>query len=132
MECYGGFGPWMAYNEYCWEVESETSNEGSIGRLSYDPQNSYSTEEIIEELATLLTAGRLNDESKQIIKDHFDNAADDGYGLRLAQQLIVSTPEFHSTDLLQFSGEKRPPPQPPQTSSNPYKAVVYILLEGGK
>lgn len=52
--------------------------------------------------------------------------------LRLAQQLVVVTPEFHSTSLIQFSGMKREVPEPPLPSNRPYKAVVYILLAGGK
>lgn len=133
MECFSGFGPWIEFNDRCW-LETEFTSDYSAGRLSFEPQNSHTrTEEIVDELATLLTAGRLNDESRKMIKDHFESAANDGYGLRLAQQLIVSTPEFHSTNnILKFSGEKRPPSQPPQTSSKPYKAVVYLLLNGGK
>lgn len=98
VECFSGFGPWIEFNDRCW-LETEFTSDYSAGRLSFEPQNSHTrTEEIVDELATLLTAGRLNDESRKMIKDHFESAANDGYGLRLAQQLIVSTPEFHSTN----------------------------------
>jgi uncharacterized protein (DUF1501 family) len=48
-----------------------------------------------------------------------------------AQQLIVLSPEFHATNTVRQTGVLRPEPQAPVPSSNPYKAIVYILLDGG-
>jgi uncharacterized protein (DUF1501 family) len=48
-----------------------------------------------------------------------------------AQQLIMLTPEFHATNIARKSGSSRPEPESPKPSTKPYKAVVYVLLDGG-
>ena len=48
-----------------------------------------------------------------------------------AQQLIVAAPEFHITNVVRKTGNPRPALQAPPPSVNSYKAVVYVLLDGG-
>merc|ERR1719203_1460610 len=78
----------------------------------------------------LLTAGRLSTESRNLIANEMAGTADDAAALRLAQQLIVVSPEFHSTNAVKFTGEDRLPPPPAKPPSNPFKAVVYLFLPG--
>eukprot|EP00594_Rhizosolenia_setigera_P003160 CAMPEP_0178954736 /NCGR_PEP_ID=MMETSP0789-20121207/9173_1 /TAXON_ID=3005 /ORGANISM="Rhizosolenia setigera, Strain CCMP 1694" /LENGTH=466 /DNA_ID=CAMNT_0020636205 /DNA_START=437 /DNA_END=1833 /DNA_ORIENTATION=+ len=124
--CYGGFAPHRG-GTWC----TEDNYERAWGKLMYAPDDTLTSEEIIDELATLLTAGRLNSESRKIIQEHYDSAADPGAALRLAQQLITVSPEFHSTSLMQFNGQARKTVDPPLPSDRPYKSVVFILLVGG-
>jgi len=90
----------------------------------------YSTA-VVDELATLLTAGRLSTESRNVIREAYDEAGSADEGLRIAQQLILSTSEFHSTNPVKTDGEARDPFEFPSVSDNPYKAVVYMMFSGG-
>lgn len=51
--------------------------------------------------------------------------------LRLAQQLIVTTPEFHTTNVVKRTGDSRPDPLLPEPMGVDYKAIVYVLFAGG-
>jgi len=51
--------------------------------------------------------------------------------LLLSQQLILTTPEFHTTNLVRKTGLERVVPAPPPMSNNTYKAIVYVLFGGG-
>jgi len=53
-------------------------------------------------------------------------------GMRLAQQLIVSTPEFHVSGSVPLTTSNPRPETPrPEAPEQPYKAVVQIFLTGG-
>jgi len=89
-----------------------------VGSLTAEEQAS----EVISDLATILTSGRLAADSREIIKAAYiaklnevdsngvpiDDAA--GMALRLAQQLIVTTPELHTTNVVKRTGDSRPDP----------------------
>eukprot|EP00804_Cyclotella_cryptica_P009369 CCRYP_018076-RB/>CCRYP_018076-RB protein AED:0.03 eAED:0.03 QI:374/1/1/1/0.94/0.9/20/617/4181 len=135
--CNGGFG------------NSRTScREGNfVGANAYlsfsRPFNSETTspddhaEALISELSTLLTSGRLSTANKQVIKDAYleellsPSGGNADSALRLAQQLIVTAPEFHTTNSAKLSGKVRNLPEPPQTFGSTYKAIVYVLFAGG-
>ena len=51
--------------------------------------------------------------------------------LRVAQQLFVAAPEFHSTNLIRKSGKARLPKPQPLPSPESYKAIVFVMLFGG-
>lgn len=129
--CHGGFGRNILGQPWCGWAK-ETNDDYALGRLTYSASDPSNSEEVIDELATLLTAGRLNNESREIIRQLYDSVADPSAAMRLAQQLIAVTPEFHSTNLVKFSGKKRVTTEPPQPSNRSYKGVVYIYLNGGK
>ena len=101
------------------------------GNLTYSPTDPADANATVDELATLLTAGRLNPESRRIITEEYSKQSDPESGLRIAQQLVLSSPEFHSTNMVQFSGEKRPVPEPSAPTTRPYKHVTYLFLNGG-
>jgi uncharacterized protein (DUF1501 family) len=104
----------------------------SFGYLTYSPSGT-TVDDVIDELALLLTASRLSDDNKAIIKaailDEFPT--DPAKAIRVAQQLVASTAEFHSTNLVRRSGLARDIPEEKPTSEEPYKAVVYLMFEGG-
>ena len=125
--CFGGFG---GFEAWC-GLEDEGGRNLAWGEITLTPENINDNESVVNELATLLTAGRLNSQSRDIIKNEIAGIPDADARFRLAQQLVVISPEFHSTNLVQFTGVDRAPPDEVQPSSRPYKAVVYFLAAGG-
>src|SRR6056300_1750583 len=89
---------------------------------------------VVEELSLILTAGRLNPDSKDIITNAYATklpVSGDAAAHRLALQLILTTPEFHTSQIAIPSGLARPEPAQPSASGVPYKAVVMTMLAGG-
>ena len=82
---------------------------------------------MLDELSLLLTSSRLSSTNRAIIKANVEKFSDGdkAKALRIAQQLIAATPEFHSTNLAngmtgiprQISGYTTPP-------RHQYKVVV--------
>jgi uncharacterized protein (DUF1501 family) len=105
-------------------------NSKSFGRLTYAP-SSRSAEDLTNELATLMTAGRLSAESRQTIQQIIETEDDPDLAVVMAQSLIATSPEFHSTNIVRRTETPRPISTPPQRSTQGYKAVVYVLLAGG-
>ncbi len=112
-------------------VEGDYSN--AAARLSF-ARPSTSAEDIVEELDMLLTNGRLSVENKQLIFNEYKKkllTEGETAALRMAQQLIVSSPEFHTSNVVRPSGSPRSIPGSPQPKGVPYKAIVYLMLAGG-
>ena len=121
--CDGGFG--TAWN----------CNEGDFSRstayLSFSMPGAEA-DAVVSKLSTLLTSGRLSAENKQVIIDAYNEKLPDAdAALRLAQQLILTSPEFHSTNTVKLSGNVRGQPELPEPSGVPYKAIVYVMFGGG-
>mmetsp|Transcript_19333 Transcript_19333/g.27328 ORF Transcript_19333/g.27328 Transcript_19333/m.27328 type:complete len:1758 (+) Transcript_19333:76-5349(+) len=109
---------------------TEGNNLKRFGYIDFLPTNS----DVVDELATLLTSGRLSAENRRIVKNAYDdvknsNGADQA--LRVAQQLIASSAEFHSTNVVEKNGRAIGPAPAPVSSVESYKAVVYLFLSGG-
>ncbi len=108
----------------------------SSGYFSYDSPSPHDSNEVIDELCTLLTAGRMSVTNRRIVRDAYSHtyttSNDRAYALQIAQQLILVSAEFHSTSLTKnlpikreldsFVGKK---------TCNKYKAVVHLILQGG-
>jgi hypothetical protein len=109
----------------------------SFGYLGYSASDSSDSDVVVvDELATLITSGRLSPENREIIANAYEDvcgATNAGAALRVAQELISTSPELHSTSL----NRKSTPAQPrqvytdPTPSNDPYKAIVYVHLFGG-
>ena len=104
------------------------------GYLEYSPGDDFNGSQVIEEMALLLSGGRLNSHTKTIITNAYNeeqsnNGADNA--LKVAQKLLISTPEFHSTNVFESINVARTEPPLPQPSETSYKAIVYLNLEGG-
>ncbi len=87
--------------------------------------------QLVDDLATLLTAGRLSQEHRSMITDAYDKAGSANDGLKTAQELILSSSEFHTTNNVKPTAQKREEVNFPEPGSKPYRAVVYIMLNGG-
>lgn len=130
--CYSGFGETILW--WCEGLEWYYNNdeyETNFGRLQYGPTNASNAASVVNELSLLLTGGRLNDESKNIIKNAFQSESNVGDGLRIAQKLITSTPEYHSSSTFTVKPfANRPTVTNPTSSSSPYKAVsIYNFYD---
>ncbi len=86
---------------------------------------------VVDELATLLTSGRLSAESRRLIRDAYDKAGSGNDGLRIAQEMILTSSEFHTTNPVNHLDEPRAVQAFPEPTGKPYKALVYLLLNGG-
>ena len=117
----------------CPTTEGDTSY--SPNKISYWPSSTSSVDAILDELALLMTAGRLSSKSRSLIKpivSAFFNSGDIAKAVRAAQQLIWSSPEVHATSIPRIgdsprliSGYETP------VDPNSYKAVVVLMLLGG-
>ena len=102
----------------------------SRGALYFIPKSSDATG-IVDELALLLTGGRLSSNSREVVKLAYGQTSGADKKLRMAMKLVMTAPEFHTTGIFKSINEARPePPQPPEPSF-PYRALVYVNLDGG-
>lgn len=123
-ECYSGFGERTTWA--CQGLESyfDTSNDQySRGSLQFSPSNPSDASSVVDELVMLLTAGRLNDASRDLIINAYQSASSTSVGLDTVQKLIASTPEFHSTNVVDVTSNERPEMEAPVPTGNRYKAV---------
>lgn len=94
-----------------------------------------SAEDIVDDLATLLTSGRLSAENREILKDAYTFTLEQGKSKTEAdiniQQLLVTSPEFHTTQTPSFTGANRTLPSTPPPTGKPYKAIIYLMFAGG-
>jgi len=132
--CYGGFGS-------NWKSCTEGNFVGAPAFLSFsrpfdgiDSIEGHAAE-VVGELSVLLTSGRLSAASRSVIETAYIEKLSDPSGgadaaMRLAQQLIVATPEFQTTNTVKLNGQVRNLPEPPQPSGTPYKAIVYVMFGG--
>jgi len=114
----------------------------NFGNNKYNPStyglDAESADDVVDDLATLLTSGRLSPENRQIIKNAFRETLSNGVtddpareALINAQQLIALSPEFHSNSLARKRIGNREPSKPEEASGTPYKAVIHVMLSGG-
>lgn len=137
---FDGLGrhPYDPFTDYhrtptTWETIAPEFYKMSVGNLAYTPPDPSSVT-VMSELSVLLTAGRLRGKNLELIEQVYANAtaADQpSIGLLTALQVIVTTPEFHATNVVNRISDVRETPATPQASNETYKAVVYIHLDGG-
>jgi uncharacterized protein (DUF1501 family) len=127
-ECYGGFGDDTPGSCSTYPEEKTATSPKALGRLMYEPTEGV---DMIDEMALILTAGRLKDPA--LLHYMYElglGAYDDAGSMRIAQQLMVSAPEFHTNTLVKRTTE-RVPKGLSAPSSKPYKAIVYFFQSGG-
>jgi len=129
--CYGGFGG--VQPDEC-RIGKTAPNHGEG---IYDPNNIglVTANDIVNDLATLLTSGRLDNSKRELIKNAYEQTIAQGKSSKESlinvQQLIVTSPEFHTTNVGHTTGQTRALPLLPESTNVPYKAVVFVMLPGG-
>lgn len=111
------------------------NNHDSEGNTTLAPDPAKSAKENINDLATLLTSGRLSHKSREIIEEAYNATLASGKSpleaYINAQQLIATTPEFNTNSPTKHGTESHGTSAPPIATGKKYKAVVYLLLHGG-
>lgn len=110
-------------------------------KLTWMPSNGINAlkEDVVQELDVLLTAGRLAPSAKELLYKAYEYAYRTASsldqrpieGIVAVQQLLVTSPEFQITNLVQRQAGKRRATAVSRNGTAPYKAVVYLFLKGG-
>jgi len=133
QQCYSGFGGEKPKGiRRCPLRRMIGDYSYSMGNLTYGP-TTITAEGIVNELAVLLTADRLQEAHRQRIVQEIQPFVFDDLekAVRLTQQLVVSTPEFHATNKVRSSGNQRATESSTAPKTGDYKVVVYLMLTGG-
>ena len=125
-DCNGGFSLFTGYGQ----CVDNGLYQRSFGRLFYNATGANDHDRA-DDLAELLTAGRMSQDNIEKIVAACSTEPDQGSKNRCMTQLIVTTGEFHSTSTVTQSGEERVDDAINFTSTEPYKAIVYFFLSGG-
>lgn len=115
------------------------SNEGdysfSPATISYSRSSPISADEIIDDLDVLFTSGRLTNSINRmhikLLVESILATGDVSKAVRAAQELILSTPEYHITNIPRKLNEARVITGYESKPKAPYKAVVVLYLGGG-
>jgi len=130
VNCADNFGTTLAgHKSRCSGRKRGRFKDGSSGHLTFSmPEGD--ADSVVNKLATLLTSGRLNQHSRGIIKDSYLNAGPEEGPVK-AQELIVTTAEFHTTGTTTKDGDDRPTLSLPPATARGYKATIFVMLAGG-
>lgn len=127
--CFQGFG----------EITTNDCN-GYIDDISYRNERSRGTlilsfggdDTFVDELAMLLTGGRLNSSSRTMIEANFASKSNPNEALLYATKALIATAEFHVTNLFHpIANLSRPDLPVPSLPQEEYKAIVFVMLRGG-
>lgn len=132
--CNLGFG--TSYGRNCRNIT--TSSATSDGALSYKPEITSTPEEVIKELDLLLTSGKMNPSAREYVTQRYTNALvnattieKQASALKLAQKLVISTPEYHSTSANILTNKRRTNSTTTPSKGRPYKAIIVFFMNGG-
>jgi uncharacterized protein (DUF1501 family)/uncharacterized protein (DUF1800 family) len=138
--CYNSFfGTKQSTGQTSVDICAIGDDRSNFGNNKYLPStygiDDSSADDIINDLSTILTSGRLSPENKQIIKNAFEQTIAEGKGeyeaMINAQQLIVLSPEFHTNSLARKTNQPRELPGTPDPTGVPYKAIIHLMMAGG-
>ena len=106
--------------------------EKSAGHLSFKADSSGNSSYVVNEIATLLTSGRMSNEKRTYLQNVYDSEQDKDIALRRIEELMIFVPEFHGTGLdRQKPTIKKESVKQNLKSCKPYKAVIHLMLYGG-
>ena len=134
-QCDGGFATYRPL--WClWENGNTRRSYGSL-MYSIDREDEDDIDAMLHEISMLLTSGRLSAEKLELIKiaviDEF-TYSDRRKAIRTMIELMITTAEFHTTNLASHSTERHDVRQATiddVPSENEYKAVVFLMFAGG-
>lgn len=125
----GGFGPILN------KLQAVGDLSAAVGYLSFPyGTNGTVVADKVDEISTLMTAGRMSNENKQVLLDahtYFNETSGIEEADRVLLKLLTTLPEFHTSNTVRKTGNPRTVTPPAPKSSAPYKAIVYINLAGG-
>ncbi|KAL3805312.1 hypothetical protein HJC23_009019 [Cyclotella cryptica] len=130
--CSGGIGSFSTKGI----IQTCGRTSDAPGNLTFRPSgDTSSSSNVLAQLATLLTADRLDAESRNLIESAYSAALasqGESSALKAVQTLLVSAPVFHATNKAAPLKEKRSSTPPAKEDKNePYKAIIHLNLFGG-
>ena len=109
----------------------------ALGHLTYDP-SFLDEDNVIDELSTLLTSGRMVGPNRELIKRAYLSTMsmnqNQAAALRVAQQLIFSSAEFHTNGIPRNTNIRKDASTTiiaKKSCIQNYKAVAHLKLRGG-
>lgn len=80
-----------------------------------------------------MTSGRLTPESREVVEAAYMSEihVSAPAALRMAQKIIVSLPEFHTTNLYVSMGEREDKALGSGSAGGSYKAIIVLYMGGG-
>lgn len=102
--------------------------------LRYQPTQASDRRETLRELSLLLTSGRLSERKIENIYKATEGEVQDDIAWKRGLQLMLSTPEFHSTNMLDSIPQARTKRKTTSRGiplESGYKAVIHLVLRGG-
>lgn len=136
---YGADGAFDGFFDISYEQrlmrEKRTVGDFGPGHLMYETVGE--ARKVVDDLATLLTSGRLSSKKRvklvELYQQAYTSTSSSRKALILLEQLILTTPEFHTNALSDGNGKVIPPADTSSSSvpSSDYKAVLYLVLAGG-
>ena len=126
--CYEGFSDRWCDKDVLKKIGGDFSQ--SVGRLKFS--SAKKNESVIDDMATILTGGRLGSVNRKLIKHIYSTINEEKLALVAAQQLIIASPEFHTVaSKTENTGrEKESVPQRLKSCTR-HKNVIHLVLKGG-
>lgn len=126
--CYEGFSDRWCDKDVLKKIGGDFSQ--SVGRLKFS--SAKKNESVIDDMATILTGGRLGSVNRKLIKHIYSTINEEKLALVAAQQLILASPEFHTVaSKTENTGrEKESVPQRSKSCTR-HKNVIHLVLKGG-
>jgi len=130
-KCFGGFGLETYYDFWCEHFINGFRNPEEKNRafLRFQPSSTVASE-IVDEIALLLTGGRLHLEARNLLIAAYEEAGA-GEKLLAVQKLFTALPEYHSSGLVEAKTEARQEAGQPVPTGDEYKALIFLSLRGG-
>jgi hypothetical protein len=139
--CRGGFSFVVFSNEDCDTRPGDEYHDGAhSGALTYNPPVSATPAQVVRAMDLLLTSGRLDKAALELLTAEYqlelnETNNDTNAAVAHVAQIMATAPEFQSTNIAARTGLARESTdREPSTSAEaqePYKAVVYLFLDGG-
>eukprot|EP00934_Nitzschia_sp_Nitz4_P009264 Nitzschia sp. Nitz4//scaffold316_size20630//7257//13186//NITZ4_008656-RA/size20630-snap-gene-0.2-mRNA-1//1//CDS//3329547514//9254//frame0 len=129
--CYNGVG-----YEYVAPSNCVIGSAPNFGNSTYIPAGFESNcGTMVDDLADLLTGGRLTSSNHDVIVEACETSrsAGDSDEVVMANtaHLLVMTPEFHTGGIVEKTGMERGAKEVPKRTEEDYKAVIFVMLNGG-
>lgn len=136
-------GSYLSFSNYGQKLMECPNEEGittdAPARVTYVPSSTASVDMILDEMSVLLTSGRLTSNNRQLMKPIVEQALNSGdvsKAVRIAQQLIFASPEFHATNIprkqnveREVTGYNYLPPKPYKGKIERKMTVVVISTD---
>jgi hypothetical protein len=127
-DCFGGFG---TETNCRYSFDAERIRSLATASLTFDVETTDAVT-LVNELATLMTSGRLSQYARRIATDAITGISNTATAMDYARQIIATSPEYHATGTVRHLMSTRPPiAQQSEESIEEYKVVLYIMLDGG-